>query len=142
MAAVFDSEIRTREGDRLDQAAICLSGACLLHCLAVPLLLVLAPWVSLGVFGDQRFHLAMVVVVVPISLFAFRIGYRQHRARGMLLPGLSGLTLVGLAAVMEFIHLGSHELTAGLTTLGGVLLIIGHWRNLRARRCLRTPVER
>lgn len=141
MAAVFDTKPVARDGDRLDQAAMCLSGACLVHCLALPVVMVLAPWFSLGIFGEQWFHLALVVLVLPISLVAFRLGYRQHGGRGMLLPGLSGLALVALAAVMEFAHLGSHELAAGLTSLGGVLLIVGHWRNLRARRCLVSPGE-
>lgn len=140
MAAVFESKTSVRKADRLDQAAICLSGACLVHCLALPVLMVLAPWVSLGVFGEKWFHLALVVLVVPISLFAFRTGLRQHGDRGMLLPGLSGLTLVSLAAMLEFAHIGSHELAAAVTSVGGVLLIIGHWRNLRGRRCLRTPL--
>ena len=137
MAAVFESKAPAPEGDRLDQAAICLSAACLVHCLALPVLMVLAPWISLGVFGEKWFHLALVVVVAPISLFAFRMGLRQHGSRGMLLPGLSGLSLVVMAAVMEFAHIGSHELAAALTSVGGILLIIGHWRNLRGRRCLR-----
>lgn len=137
MAAVFESKAAAPEGDRLDQAAICLSGACLLHCLAVPVLMVLAPWISLGFFGEKWFHLALVVFVVPISVLAFRLGLRQHGDRRMLLPGLSGLGLVAIAAVMEFAHIGSHELAAALTSLGGILLIVGHWRNLRGRRCAR-----
>lgn len=142
MAAVFESKMPARKGDRLDQAAICLSGACLAHCLALPLLMVLAPWVDLGILGEKWFHLALVVFVVPISLLAFRTGLRQHGDRGMLLPGLSGLALVSIAAVLEFAHIGSHELAAGLTSVGGILLIVAHWRNLRGRRCLRTTPAR
>lgn len=137
MAAVFESKVPVRKGDRLDQAAICLSGACLVHCLALPVLMVLAPWISLGIFGEKWLHLALVVFVVPISLVAFRTGLRQHGNRRILAPGLAGLALVAVAAVMEFAHIGSHELAAGLTSIGGVLLIVAHWRNLRRRRCLR-----
>ncbi|MGY6553673.1 MAG: MerC domain-containing protein [Wenzhouxiangella sp.] len=136
MAAVLETKVSARKADRLDQAAICLSGACLVHCLAVPVLLMLAPWISVGFFGEKWFHLALVAFVVPISLFAFRVGLRQHGQTGILLPGLSGLGLVTLAGVMEFAHIGSHELAAGITSVGGILLIIAHWRNLRGRRCL------
>lgn len=135
MAAVLESKVPTAPSGRLDQAAICLSGACLVHCLALPVLMIVAPWISLGIFGEKWFHLALVVFVVPISLVAFRSGLRQHGKRRLLVPGLAGLILVALAAVMEFAHIGSHELAAGLTSLGGVLLIIAHWRNLRGRRC-------
>lgn len=137
MAAVLESKAVAPPGDRLDQAAICLSGACLLHCLALPVLMVLAPWISFGIFGAKWFHLALVAFVVPISLVAFRTGLRQHGNRRILLPGLAGLALVAMAAIMEFAHIGSHELAAGITSIGGVLLIVAHWRNLRGRRCLR-----
>lgn len=136
MAAVLESKVPTTPSGRLDQAAICLSGACLVHCLALPVLMIVAPWISLGIFGEKWFHLALVVFVVPISLVAFRSGLRQHGNRRLLAPGLSGLALVAVAAVMEFAHIGSHELAAGLTSVGGVLLIIAHWRNLRGRRCV------
>lgn len=136
MAAVLERSNPPRKADdRLDHAAICLSAACLAHCLAVPLMVVAAPWLTLGVLGEQWFHLGLVVVVLPLSLLAFHLGYRQHGQRGMLLPGLAGLALISLTAVLEFAHLVSHELAAGMTSLGGVLLIIGHWRNLRQRRC-------
>lgn len=136
MAAVIESKVSLRKGVRLDQAAICLSGACLIHCLAIPVLLVLAPWINVGFFGEKWFHLALVAFVVPISLFAFRIGLRQHGQKNILLPGLTGLGLVTLAGIMEFAHIGSHELAAGITSVGGILLIIAHWRNLRGRRCM------
>lgn len=138
MAAVLDREIRPRKADRLDRAAICLSAACLAHCLAVPLLLVIAPWLALGVLGEEWFHLVLVALVVPLSLLAFKLGHLQHGRRGMLGPGLAGLALVALAAILEFAHIFSHEVAAALTSVGGVLLIFGHWRNLRARRCTRS----
>ena len=141
MAAVIESKASARKGVRLDQVAICLSGACLIHCLALPVLLVLAPWVSVGIVGEKWFHLALVVFVVPVSLFAFRIGLRQHGQKNILLPGLTGLGLVAVAAVMELAHIGSHELAAGITSLGGILLIFAHWRNLRGRRCLSTRLS-
>lgn len=136
MAVVFETKVSARTGDRLDKTAICLSGACLMHCLALPVLMVLAPWINAGIFGETWFHLSLVALVVPISLFAFRTGLRQHGRKNMLLPGLAGLALVMLAGIMEFAHIGSHELAAGLTSVGGILLIIAHWRNLRGRRCL------
>ncbi len=135
MAAVFEDKSPARRGKRLDQVAIGLSGACLVHCLALPIAMIFAPWISLGIFGEEWFHLALVVFVVPISLIAFRMGLRQHGRRAMLLPGLSGLALVAMAGVLEFFHIGSHQLAAGLTSVGGILLIIAHWRNLRARGC-------
>ncbi len=133
MAAVFEPVRRGAKKERFDQAAICLSAACLLHCLAVPLLLVLAPWLSMGVLGEEWFHLTLVVAIIPLSLLAFRAG--AGAGRKVLVPGLAGLGMITLAAVFEAFHLMDHAVAAGLTSVGGILLIVGHWRNLRARGC-------
>ncbi|MFP4208184.1 MAG: MerC domain-containing protein [Wenzhouxiangella sp.] len=135
MAAVLDSVHRRPRKARFDQAAICLSAACLLHCLGAPLLLVLAPWLSLGVLGEEWFHLALVVAIIPLSLIAFRRGPGRGDRRRVLRPGLAGLGLITLAAVSEAFHIMDHTVAAVLTSVGGILLIIGHWRNLRAQAC-------
>ena len=140
MAAVLKPLPKTVDPDRFDQAAICMSVACLFHCLAVPLLLIAAPWLSLGFLGEEWFHLSLIALVVPLSLIAFHLGFRLHGSRRMLAPGLVGLGLIVLAAVFEILHVVDHLIAAGLTSAGGVLLIIGHWRNLRARRCTVRPV--
>ncbi len=132
MAAVIEPKNRDRKGVVLDRLAICVSGLCLVQCLLLPLLVVLTPLMSLGIFGEEIFHLVLLGLIVPVSLAAFALGYRVHRNRQMLIPGLAGLLVVILAAVFE------HDMTALgtalLTSLGGVLLITGHWLNLRSRR--------
>lgn len=135
MSAVLKQVPLESSGKGYDRTAICLSAACLAHCLAVPAMLVLAPWLSLGFLGEEWFHLTMVVLIIPLSLVAFRLGYRRHGQRGVLKPGQIGLALITLAAVFEVTHLVSHTLAAVLTSAGGIALIIGHWRNLRPRRC-------
>lgn len=135
MAAVLDPVRRDAKKARFDQAAICLSAACLLHCLAVPALLVFAPWLSMGVLGEEWFHLTLVVAIVPLSLLAFRAGSGIQHRRRVLGPGLAGLGMITLAAVLEAFHLMDHSVAAGLTSVGGILLIVGHWRNLRAQGC-------
>lgn len=135
MAAVLDPVRRDAKKARFDQAAICLSAACLLHCLAVPALLVLAPWLSMGVLGEKWFHLMLVLAIVPLSLIAFRAGSGTQGRRWVLGPGLAGLGMITLAAVLEALHLMDHSVAAGLTSVGGILLIVAHWRNLRAQSC-------
>ena len=135
MSAVLNPARRGLKNERFDQAAICLSVACLLHCLAVPLLLVAAPWLSLGLLGEKWFHLTLVAVIIPLSLIAFRAGNAGRASRRVLGPGLVGLGLITVAAVLEMLHVMDHAVAAGLTSLGGILLIVGHWHNLRARGC-------
>ncbi|QOC22947.1 MerC domain-containing protein [Wenzhouxiangella sp. AB-CW3] len=133
MAAVFKTRADARPGATLDRLAICVSAACLAQCLLLPVLVVVTPLMSVGFLGEEAFHLFLLAVIVPLSILAFGLGYRLHRNRSMLVPGGMGLGLVATAAVLEATVL--HGLTAAvLTSLGGVLLIAGHWLNLRQRR--------
>ncbi len=137
MAAVFKTDNQTANGSALDRAAICVSAVCMVQCLILPLLIVFSPLVSLGFFGDELFHQLLLVLIVPVSLIAFYLGFRTHRNRQMLVPGMAGLVIIILAAVLE--ESTGALATALLTSLGGVLLITGHWLNLRRRRqlCMR-----
>ncbi len=140
MAVVFKPNQQAKSGAILDRLAICVSAACLVQCLLLPVLVVVTPLVSVGFLADELFHLFLLVVIVPVSLLAFALGYRMHRSGGMLVLGGIGLTLVVAAAVFEATVL--HGLAAALvTSLGGLFLIAGHWLNLRQRRqiCLQPP---
>ncbi len=140
MAVVFKSNPPAKSGAVLDRMAICVSAACLAQCLLLPVLVVLTPLVSVGFLADELFHLFLLLVIVPVSLLAFALGYRTHRNGRMLVLGGIGLTLVVGAAVLEATFL--HGLAAALvTSLGGLFLIAGHWINLRQRRrvCLQPP---
>lgn len=139
MAAVFDTDKPKARNQVFDRAAICVSGLCLVQCLLLPILVVVTPLASVGFLGDEWFHMALLLVVLPLSLLAFALGFRQHRNPTMLIPGGLGLLLVALAAAAEISHSMSHWQAALLTSLGGLLLITGHWLNLRYRRlaCLR-----
>ena len=135
MSAVLKQAPLKGSGKGFDQAAICVSAACLVHCLVVPALLVVAPWLSLGFLGEEWFHLTMVLLIVPLSLVGFRLGYRRHGNRTALKPGFFGLALIVLAAVFEATHIVSHTVAAVLTSIGGIALIVAHWRNLKPCRC-------
>lgn len=117
----------------LDKAAIGVSLLCVVHCLSIPFILALGPTLNLWVWGSEGFHLALLLVVVPLSLLAFGLGYRYHKNPKMLKPGLIGLAVVITAAVLEIIWIG--PITAAIiTTSGGVLLIMAHIINLRAQK--------
>ena len=122
---------------RLDKIAIAISGLCLAHCLAGPLLVVLAPamLVAFGV-SDTLFHLLLLLVVVPCSAVGLGLGCRQHRNRAVI-----GLGLLGLATLC-FTALTGHELLGELgeraLTVGGALIMAAaHVRNFRL--CRRAP---
>lgn len=112
----------------LDRWAIVVSGVCVVHCLAIPLTLVLMPSVSAGLAEDQTLtHWLLLAVAVPISAVALWTGHRQHPSWLTLGLGLTGLILLTLGVS----HWLGERLEIPLTVVGGIGLIAAHWRNLR-----------
>ena len=115
---------------RLDQAAMVLSGVCMVHCIAsVAGLFAIGLLASFGTV-DELFHRAMLALIVPVSVFAIVAGYRRHRRLSVLLPGLAALTGLCLMAVFEQALHGFWEPL--LTSLVGIGLIATHFGNIRA----------
>ena len=60
---------------RLDQAAMVLSGVCMVHCIAsVAGLFAIGLLASFGAV-DEIFHRAMLALIVPVSVLAIVAGY-------------------------------------------------------------------
>lgn len=112
----------------LDRAAVALSGLCVLHCLALPLVLVAAP--VLGQLADTHFHLQMLIAVVPVSALALGLGFRRHRNPLMLVWGSIGMTLLIVGATWAHYRMG---LTADrlMTLFGSLILAATHYANSR-----------
>ncbi len=113
----------------LDRISLVFSGLCILHCLAVPVLLVLVPLGSGLVASDSHFHQAALLIIVPISLVAFGLGYRQHRQLSVPAVGLAGLSLLVAAAYWG--HSAGLLAESVLSIGASALLIMAHWKNLR-----------
>ena len=112
----------------LDFIGIGLSLLCLVHCLALPLLIVLAPVVLRGLPGDAVTHRALAITILPVGLFAFRSGYRVHRRRWVLAVFVAGLLLVSTAALFGEEFLTGYSEVA-VTVCGGILLVTAHLLN-------------
>ena len=112
----------------LDHTAIGLSALCALHCLAMPVAMVLLPSLTFLPFADEHFHLALVFVVLPTSLFALFMGCRRHRRIRVLVWGGSGVAvLLGTAIVGHEVLGASWERI--LTVFGASLVVVGHLQN-------------
>ena len=114
-----------------DRAAIGLSGLCLLHCLAMPILLLSAP--AIEGLADRHLHLEILAFVIPVSAYALAHGYWRHRVIGPVLAGIAGVALLVLGATWVHQHLG----VAGdrlVTIAGSIVLAAAHWVNSRLAR--------
>jgi glucose-6-phosphate-specific signal transduction histidine kinase len=124
-------------GPSLDGMAIALSAACVIHCLLLPVLIILFPILGSTVLADESFHRLLLVLIIPSSALAFYLGCRQHGDGSVLWLGLTGILLITLAAAVGVAGLGAGGEKL-LTGAGGALLASGHvinFRRCRARRC-------
>jgi hypothetical protein len=113
-----------------DKLAIGLSLACAIHCLALPVLLVLLPGIAALQLDNESFHLWMIIAVLPSSIYALTLGCKQHKRYQLLLLGSIGLLLMVSALLLGEALIG--ELGEKiLTTVGGGFVAVGHWFNYR-----------
>lgn len=115
--------------DRLGTAGSLL---CALHCALLPLLIAVLPPLGLAAWlGSDDVEVAFVIFATLLGAFSLVWGYRQHgevRALGLLLPGL---LLLWAGAWVPVLHAQSPILHAVVMTIGGVLVALAHWANLR-----------
>lgn len=113
-----------------DGVAIGASALCLVHCLVLPAILVLAPTLALFLAIPEGFHTALLLVAMPTSAAALWIG---HKRNGRLLP--AALAIVGLTFLAAGLMVPRNEqVETALTVVGSVLLASGHALNWRALR--------
>lgn len=113
-----------------DKLAISLSLLCTLHCLALPLALVMLPTFAALPLADEDFHLWMVIAVIPISAYALTMGCKKHKHYRLLWIGGIGLTLLILAVVLGHDLLGE-SWEKILTVAGASIIAFGHFLNYR-----------
>lgn len=115
----------------LDKVAVALSGLCLVHCLALPLLIAILPFS--GLFSDDHLHMQMLILVIPVSVVALALGFRRHRHRGVIIAGVAGMIIITLGGTIahEYYGLFTDRL---LTVLGSLVLAFTHYRNFRLSR--------
>lgn len=105
-----------------DLAAISLSGLCLIHCLALPVLAVTLP--VLGAWVEVAWiHWGFIGLAAPISMVALSRGRRQGRTRRFMVAATGlGLMVAGAAGIGD---------ETVMTVVGGVTLALAHALNLR-----------
>lgn len=112
----------------LDKIALALSGLCLLHCLMLPLVVAVLPF--LGQFGNDHFHAELLLFVIPLSVIALGVGYRRHRHAEVLVFGALGLIILAIGGT--FVHDTYGEMAdRAMTVTGSVILAFTHYQNFR-----------
>ena len=111
-----------------DKTAIGLSLLCVVHCLALPLLVVFLPSVIALPLEGEAFHFWMLIVVLPVSAYALTMGCRKHNRYRVVLLGSLGLVILTVATLMGHDMFGETGEKA-LSVLGALIIALGHFWN-------------
>lgn len=111
-----------------DGVAVGLSLACLVHCLLLPLFITLAPWLFPVFLADERFHVAMLLLAVPVSALGIGLGFRVHRDARLIVLAAAGLLLMALGLMQETEWLEQGLTVVGVSFVAGAHLINWQWR--------------
>ena len=106
-----------------------LSAICMVHCLFAPSLIILS-YSSLALTVESELiHKAILLLTIPVSIFAISLGYKNHPNNSIIYTGIAGLTIL-ISALLIGESIGEN---AGLilTTIGSLMVIACHYRNYR-----------
>ena len=112
-----------------DKFAISFSAICMIHCLFAPSLIILT-YSSLALTVESELiHKAILLLTIPVSIFAISLGYKNHSNNSIIYTGIAGLTIL-IAALLIGESIGENaELI--LTIIGSLMVIACHYRNYR-----------
>ena len=116
-----------------DKAAIGLSFTCALHCLMVPILLALFPSGALSGLGDERIHLGLLALIIPISVFSLTLGCRVHSNLTVVAVGVTGICILCFSALLAH-DMGGESLETAGTLVGSGIVALSHALNFKSCR--------
>lgn len=112
-----------------DKISISLSILCVVHCLALPLILVFMPSTLGLLLEGEAFHLFMIFVVLPISAYALTMGCQKHKNKQLVVAGAAGLAFLIAGIALE--HVVGEFGEKALTLIGASILALVHFKNYR-----------
>ena len=92
-----------------DKLSICLSLCCILHCIALPVIILMIPSFASLWINNEKVHVILVLFAVPISLFAMAKSLRVHHNYKCISLAIIGLSLLVGAIFMHDINFGSES---------------------------------
>lgn len=117
----------------LDRIAITLSTICIVHCLAMPVLVAALPVLAVAFGTDGHFHALMLWLVVPTSALGFGLGYKVHGNAAIVAAGTAAVVVLAIVALWGHDH-WNRTVEIGVNVIASLLLASAHWRNFREVR--------
>lgn len=117
----------------LDRWGMAASGFCLVHCMALPLVAMALP--ALESHDHEWVHGLLLLLVIPLAVFALGSGLRRHGKRLPTALGLTGCSLLVLVFLAELCGGELHSLETPANVVGSLSLIGAHFYNTRCACC-------
>lgn len=120
-----------------DKSAIGLSMLCALHCLLLPVAIILYPN-HVSFFPDDKIvHFSILFIVIPISVFGLLKGAKTHKNVSIFIIGLFGLVILVAALLLGHSNLGDFGEKV-FTLIGSLIVSFAHFHNFsicKAKNC-------
>ena len=118
-----------------DKTAISLSLICLAHCLLVPILLVMfSGYVTLA-YNNELIHYLLLLLAIPVSLYALIRGMRNHSKFSFFVIGLIGIITLVFAITIGTVIWGEFGEKL-FTAIGASIIVFAHYKNYKLCRKL------
>lgn len=121
---------------KLDLLGVLAASICMLHCLALPVLLGSLPFLSSLSLDADWTHEVLAALVLIVALSAVLPAYLKHRNRLVLTGLVAGLAFV-LFATFACGHMLEESLEIPLISIGNLIIMATHLRNrsLSCKNC-------
>ena len=114
-----------------DKLAIALSSACAIHCFFSPAFILLTSGLFSFSFDNESVHYLILLIALPVSLYALISGFTNHKTAYLLTVGVFGLFVLLLAVALGESIMGElGEKT--FTLIGSFLVVYAHFKNHQA----------
>lgn len=118
-----------------DLWGIFISGVCVLHCITVPIIILLFPAIGLEIFPREDItHAVLLAFILGVAGLAFISGYRIHGQWQPVAWLVAGLVLVIFATFFVHQILG-HIWEPIFAIAGSLCLIRAHYLNHHCKKC-------
>ncbi len=117
----------------LDKFAVSTSALCAIHCLFLPVILSVFPAIGTTIFGQESFHMWLLICVIPLSLVALTMGCKQHKSWLVAILGFIGISILIFTAAYGHEFLG-HDGESIATLIGVSVIALGHLQNYKLCR--------
>jgi len=111
----------------MDIAGVFASTLCMIHCLLLPIVVAVMPFVAKPLMKHDWVHAGLAGFVLTFCLIAYIPGYLQHRDKRLIYVGVVGLTLVFFATFVA--RAWGEIIEAVIITAGNTVIIFGHMLN-------------